>query len=496
MRSAKTSLLLLILLQVCDLSSQHYFEYSEKSQDIYQDIIDLKLVNARAGIIEMQESEPDNLAILHLENYLDFFQLFITEDYELFKELEKNKSKRLKLIDKHLEDNNPYKSFVKAEINLQWALSRSKFDQLFKASREVLTAYNLLKENTEAHPDFIYNRKSLSIIHSLIETITLPGLFKKIFGIDGSIEQGISEIQEVIKYSHENNFIFTSETDAIYTFILFFQKNEKTEAVDYILQSRLDPTTSLLSNFLVSKILQRSGHNDKALDMLQSRPMSDEYSKFYYLDYMEGLSLLYKLDTSSIERIKYYLDNFKGRHYIKEANQKLAWASLVFDDNVPMYKYYMSQVQKAGYKLIDDDKQAYIESQKRTIIDPLLLRARLLYDGGYYERAYTILTRNTYRYQGSGQYTLEYSYRLGRVCQALKNYPDAIKYLNNTINNGIEDSSYYACNSALQLGYIYEWLDDDKKALSYFNKCLKMKPKDYKTSLHQKAKTGKKRLEE
>ena len=135
--------------------------------------------------------------------------------------LKKNKSKRIDLLKEHLKDDDPYKRFVIAEIQLQWALARSKFNQLFRAGREVVNAYNLLEDNAKDFPDFIYNKKSLSIIHSLIETITIPGIFKKIFGIDGSIELGLQEIEEVIDYSHNHDFLFAEEADAIYAFILF-----------------------------------------------------------------------------------------------------------------------------------------------------------------------------------------------------------------------------------------------------------------------------------
>ncbi len=474
--------------------SQYYYEYSPQAKIIYDDIIDLKLADAKAGVIEMQESEPNNLSIVHLENYIDFFELFITEDYDLFEKLEKNKSTRLDILDDKLADSDPYKKFAQAEINLQWALARSKFDQLFKASREVLTAYNLLEENQEDHPEFIYNYKSLSIIHSLIETITLPGLFKKILGIRGSIEEGVSEIKKVIDYSYDTDFIFTAEADAIYTFILFYQLNDQEEGLDYILNSRLDPKESLLSNFLVSKILRRAGHNEMALKTLLDRPQGEAYADFYYLDYMEGLSLLYKIDTSSVSKINDYIENFGGRHYIKEAYQKLAWAALVFEEDIPAYKYYMSQVQEEGYDLLDDDKQALKESKRNEIPNPILLRARLLFDGGYHEKAHTLLTRNAYKYANNELLTLEFNYRLGRVCQALGNYPDAIKYFINTINNGTSQSSYYACNAALQLAYIYEDQGMEEAALSYYKKCLQIKPTEYKSSLHQKAKTGMNRM--
>jgi len=487
------SFLFLLLTQVG--ISQYYFGYTPQAHDIYDDIIDLKLASAKDRLKEMREVEPYNLSVLHLENYIDFFELFITEDYELFKKLESQKSQRLELLDEHLDDADPYKKFAQAEINLQWALARSKFDQLFRASREVLTAYNLLEENEKEHPDFIYNKKSLSIIHSLIETITLPGIFKKLFGIKGSIAEGLQEIETVITYTHTHDFIFTAEADAIYTFILFYQMNNKKDGLDYLLNSRLDPTQSLLSNFLIAKISRRAGNNELALETLLKRPTGPEYSEFFYLDYMEGLSLLYKIDTSSVTKIKAYIDHFDGRHYIKEAYQKLAWASLVFDENIPHYKYYMSQVKSQGYALLDDDKQALKESEKNNIPEPTLLKARLLFDGGYYQKAYTVLTKNAYKYINNDKLSLEFNYRLGRVSQALKNYPGAIVYFSNTIDSEVNTKSYFACNAALQLAIIYEDQKMYDEAISNYRRCLKMKPSEYKNSLHQKAKTGINRIE-
>lgn len=489
------SIFFFLTITLGDLSGQEfYFDYNTECRQIYEQIIDLKLNSARQGILEMSQNDAQNLARLHLENYIDFFDIFINEDYENFKKLEKNKDQRIKQLKEQLKESDPYRNFSIAEINLQWALARSKFDQLFKAGREVYSAYNLLKENSEKHPDFIYNKKSLSIIHSLIETITLPGLFKKIFGIDGSIELGISEIKDVIDYSNEKDFIFIEEADAIYAFILFYQKNDQKEALEFILQSRLNPNKSLLSNFLIVKLLQRSGYNEKALEILSLRPRGKEYDHFYYLDFLEGLCLLRQLDKKAIDKFRFYIENFKGRHYIKEAYQKLAWSELIFEEDLPAYKFFMSQVGSKGYALLDDDKQANKEFLSKAVPDPILLKARILYDGGYYEKAYRLLTKNAYLYHTKGHYTLEFNYRIGRICQALKNYPDAIIYFNNTVNNGYYEDGFYACNAALQLGKIYESLGNEKMANKHYKQCIKIIPTEYKNSLHQKAKTGLERL--
>ena len=276
----------------------------------------------------------------------------------------------------------------------------------------------------------------------------------------------------------------------------FYQCNKKREATEFIQASRLDPEKSLLSTFLISKFLQRSGQNEQALSYLENRPTGNEYSEFHYLTFMKGLCELRKLNPIAEEAFRKYLKEFKGKHYIKEAYQKLAWSRLVFDNDIPGYKTYMSKVKNEGTDLLDDDKQALKEATNKKIPSFVLLRARLLYDGGYYEKTYIELTRNAYEFNSSDGYDIEFSYRLGRVCQALKNYPDAIKYFSNTVHQGSDDESYYACNAALQLGQIYEYLEEYKLAQKHFKSCLKLKPKEYKSSLHQKAKTGIQRIKD
>jgi len=474
--------------------TQYYISYDDNCRTIYKDIIDLKLESAKEKLEVFSEANPYNLARLHLENYLDFFELFINEDIDRFKILEKRKQIRLDLIEKHISDEDPYKKFVQAEIKLQWAVTRSKFDQLFKAAREVLSAYNLLKENTKDHPSFIYNKKSLSIIHSLIETITIPGLFKKFFGIKGSIKLGIEEIKSVLEYSYNNDFIFNEEADAIYTFILFYQNNQKEKAWTFLNSSRLNPEESLLATFLYAKIAQRSGRNTEAIKILEYKAVGSQYAAFYYLDLLMGISQLRNLDPHCEEHIQFFIDNFKGQHFIKEAHQKMAWAKIIFGEDIAGYKYYMSELNNHGTTLVDDDKQAQKEHEQKTIPNPTLLKARMLYDGGYYEKAHRLLTIKAHNFIVNGIYNLEFNYRLGRTAQALKNYPEAIKYLSNTINNGIDREEYYACNAALQIARIYENQKNLEKAKKYYQLCLTINPNEYKNSLHQKAKTGLERI--
>jgi len=475
-------------------AQEYYVEYSPQSRSIYEDIIDLKLDSIPFKIDILKNTEPYNLASLHLENYLDFFTIFITEEKYEFEKRSKNKDIRISIIEDNLDDSNPYKRFMLAEINLQWALTRSKFNQLFKSSREVYKAYNLLTNNQELFPDFVYNKKSLSVLHSLVETITIANVFKSILGLEGSIELAKEEIEEVIRFGQNNPFMFAEEADAIKALILFYQANERESAWSFLKESSLDVKQSLLSVFLISKFAQRMGLNEMAITVLRDRPMHSSYSDFHYLDYQMGLSLLRKLDPNCKIYLLQFVDNFKGKHFVKEAYQKLAWASLVFEENFEQYKFYMKKVQSEGDDLVDDDKQALQESKSSKVPNILLLKSRLLFDGGYYKEALNLMTDHKHLFSDKKQFQAEYNYRKGRILQNLSQFDEARKYFDFLIKFHSKDKEFYACSAALQMGIIEEKLDNENIAEVYYKTCLKIKPKTYRRSLHQKAKSGLERI--
>jgi len=474
---------------------QGYFKETQAIRDAYTDIVHLKLDSAKDQVAVIKKDDPNNLLILHLENYIDFFTVFLNEEKEEFKRLEKNKKLRLRKIEKEGDRSSPYYLFVQAEINLQWALVRAKFDQVFKAASESYNAYKLLTSNQKRFPDFIANKKSLSAIHVLVESI--PGLVRKLFNIKGSIALGTKEIEEVIDYSEQNDFLYRDEAIAIYSYILYHQNNEKEKAWNYLVESELDPVANPLACFLMSTMAMKQGENDYAIELLANRPLGDEFAKFYYLEFMLGKAKLNRLDPESNIHFKNFINKFKGQHYIKEAYQKLAWYELVVNNNnVPRYKLYMRQAQKEGEELIDGDKQAQKEAKRKSIPHPVLLKARLQFDGGYLQSAYRILIENAHIFSSQNQHEIEYYYRLGRVTQALGNSFDAINYYNMVIQKGEKSDLYYPCNSSLQIALIFEGQKNKRQAIRYFERCLDMQPSDYKNSLHQKAKSGLERVKQ
>ncbi len=482
-----------LLLSSLLLSAQYRFEITPDIEEAYGYAMSLRKAEALEKITFIKASDPNNLMVLHVENYLDFFEIFINEDEDQFDKLEQNKDKRLKLIE-NTKVESPYNRFVRAEITLQWALARMKFNQRFNAAREIYSAYNLLEQNVAIYPEFLLNKKSLSILHALAES--LPGYVRKIFGVDGSIQQGTAEINSLTKLGRDEASVFYDEISTIYAYILSFQNNKKQTAWTFVKDRGMDVENNPLACFVLANMAQKNGLNDEAIETLSNRPQGRKYENFYYLDFLLGKSKLYRLEQGADEHIKVFIKNFKGEHFIKEAYQKLAWYELVMNNNFVAYKKYMEHCVDRGNDLVDEDKQAQREAKSNDVPHPDLLKARLLYDGGYYQRAYTLLITKSYLFQKGSTESIEYNYRMARISQALNNLRDAIQSYGYVMNIGNKSKSYYACNSALQIGLIYESQKDYKKAKQYLKKCLKMDPDEYKNGLHQKAKSALERIDE
>ena len=143
---------------------------------------------------------------------------------------------------------------------------------------------------------------------------------------------------------------------------------------------------------------------------------------------------------------------------------------------------------------VGGDKNAQKEAVSGLAPDWFLLRARLYFDGGYYQKAYEVLKQKKEADFSQFIHKLEFYYRMGRTLQMLKNTNEAIKYYDLTIKTGKNSKYYFACNAALQMGLIYEQYGQAAKAREFFNFCLQLQPDDHADGLHAKAKAGLARL--
>jgi len=479
--------------------SQYFFNLN--CQQAYHSIQSLRFSEAKLRLQSEKQSNPTNLIPLYLENYIDFLTLFIGEDRSVYELLKSSKSKRISLLEKGNKDS-PFYLFCLGEVHLQWAFARLKFGDLTTAALEIRKAHQLFSENEARFSTFLPNKIGLGVVHVMAGMV--PDNYRwiaNLIGVDGSLERGLDEISQVVGYQGKDDIVGLYKPEAIFylaTIAANLQKDKRSAlSIIQLIQSQdgdLSLTASPLMIFGRASILMKNGFNDEALSVLQQKEGNDQQYPFCYLDYLEGLCRMNRLDMSAASCFQRYLHNFRGLNYIKAAYQKLGWIALLQGDSVK-YMENMLMVRQMGSSIVDEDKQALKEAHSAVLPDMILLRSRLLFDGGYYDRALKELLDNSVQsHLKSHKDLIEYSYRLGRIYHEQGNTRQALENYRQTIQRGKNDPYYYAAASAFQMGLIYENNGMTGKADSAYRLCLSIKTPEYKTSLGQKAKAGLNRL--
>jgi tetratricopeptide (TPR) repeat protein len=101
-----------------------------------------------------------------------------------------------------------------------------------------------------------------------------------------------------------------------------------------------------------------------------------------------------------------------------------------------------------------------------------LLKARLLFDGGYYMAADSVINSIPESSMLTLPYRLEYHYRVGRIYQMLGREAPAIASLQMAAMAGAGQPYTFSTRAALQLALIFEEQGDSHQALEWYRKCL------------------------
>lgn len=492
MKSLIATIFIAITLQV---NCQVDFILNTRCNNAYQQILSLKFDEARENLSAERIENPQNIYVDYLENYIDFLSVFISGDETLFKTLEKNKSKRIDRVSK-LTPTSPYRNFILGNINLQWAFARLKFDEYFTAAFEFKKAYRLLTENQKNFPYFLPNNITLGVLHIIIDLT--PNKFDwllSLINMEGSIELGKAELNLVLLESMKNEEYAYLKNEALF-YLGYIELNifpDEKKLNSFLSQIEHEKTDNLMLSYLTIKILMRKGNNDKVLEKFDQLPDLNYYYPFYVLQYLEAESHLRKLETKRAkEHYLLFIEKFNGQNFIKDAYRKLAWIALLDDDTLH-YQYLMIQLQYVGQNKFGQDVDAENEAKTGQIPNASFVMSRLFFDGGYYEKSDSII--NTLN--GSSltkEELIELKCRKAIIAHQLHNYQIAKVYYKQTIDLGKDSPSYFAGNSALMLGEIYESNSNFEQAGYYYKLCLDLDFKEYKSGIHIKAKAGLKRV--
>lgn len=460
----------------------------------YSDIFSLRFNQANKLIEEELKLNPSNEAVLFLKSKILFVSAFISEseaDFDLLKQTMDNDL----IILENSKHKNPFNRLARAEMLMQTAVIKIKFREFFTAALEIRSAFKLLEENTKQFPHFKPNLKGIGILHALIGAV--PDNYQwvvRLIGLHGTIKQGTAELNQLYSAIQLETELSWLKEETL--FLMIYTNHHLLK--DYVLTNSLISTVDLkdagpLLCFVVSNYYNTTGQSQKTLALLENLKLNSSYYPLPYLGFMHGSALLYNLDTNARQYFIAYLLEFKGQNFIKSAYQKLAWVSFLNGDTTSYFSY-LKQAKITGNDLLDEDKQALKEALDNEIPNLYLLKARLLFDGGYYQKAMHELSGKKVHQFPRLKDQLELTYRMGRIFDKSGQKEKAKSYYETTYTNGRFQTWYYAANSALHLGILFEEAGDTVSAEIYYKKCLALRNHEYQNSIDQKAKSGLNRL--
>ncbi len=479
----------LLLVSFC-VNSQKVFDFNSTCIQSYQEITKLKIKSGKQLAERAKQQNQENLIPLLLESNADFYILILNEnpaDYKLLYPIFQIRLNQLQEGPK----SSPFYLYSQAIIRIQRAAISVKFGNLWDAGWEFRKAYLLLKENKKLFSSFTPNDFMYGLLESLIATV--PKGYKwiaNLLGMKGSLHDGMQKVRNFTNSNDQWAKLFFNESSIIYPYLLFIIENKNEEALNFILQKKLDLINNHMHAFMASNLALKNKDVEYSKSIIQNRNLSDEYLKLSLWDFEMGYAQLYHLDyTSARNYFELFTQNFKGNFYVKDVYQKISWCYYL-QGNMKQAEYARKQVLKRGSTESDADKKALKDAKANFWPNQLLLKARLLSDGGFHVEAFKLLAGKSEQNFDKEEEKLEFAYRSARIYDDLGKKDDAIHNYLITIRIGINRKEYFAARAALQIAQIYEERGEKNLAIDYYQKCLEMEDHEYKDSLDQRAKSG------
>lgn len=465
---------------------QKHYDFNSNCRQAYQSIIELRLDEGSRLLEAEKKRDGNNLIPFFLDNYIDFFQLFFNEDAAQYAAWKGRRDRRLELLSEG-PASSPFNLYTRSVIHFQWAAAQIKFGDNWDAAWDFRRSFIQSRDCLGGFPDFL----PATMLTGTMEVVagTIPDGYKwlsSLLGIKGTVSGGMQRLEHFLSSDDVFGRIFRDEALFYYLYLEFYIENKHTEVFDYIRQHRLDVRNNHLFAYLYANLCLNDQRSALTQQIIRAMNTAPGYMDMPVWDMELGYACLNHLETDAVTYLERFLHRFKGRFYVKDVLQKISWYYYLKGDMVRADSC-RRLVLLRGSAEADADKQALKEARSGRWPNRVLLRARLLSDGGYFGEALQGLSGSAF---SDPVDRCEYTYRLGRIYDGLGKDDEAIGAYVNTIRAGGMLREYYAARAALQAGYIYERRGDKARAIAYFQRCIDMKDHDYKNSLDQRAKAG------
>lgn len=458
-------------------AQEWYFD--GKTQEAYDLVLNLQPAEAHALI-----PEPKTIQEHYVMSLAEALELLLTEDAEHYTEYEDRFEKRLERKTKLTSAED---LFLQAEIGLHWAFVHLKFGHEFDAALNLRQAYLTTQEIKKRFPEFTAVHKTSGLLDVIIGSV--PEKYNWVLGLlnmEGSVDEGLTELESIRRSDHT----LAIEADMLYALVQGFILQHPEVGLETINAQLKERPTNRLALFLGASLAIKSSRSEEALDMLNSLEQQPQGLTIRYADYLKGEIYLHKGEyLNSISSYRWFLNQYKGQNYIKDAHYKIGLCYWL-NGNTSDAQVQFKQARNVGKESSEADRYAARSITESELPHIKLTRMRYFTDGGYYEEARKLVQVITPADLPTKRDKVEFAYRKARLFHKTNDAVNAKQFYRQSIELNGEESWYFAPNACLQLGYIAVAEKDKATAKAYFKKALEYKKHEYKNSIDSKAKSA------
>jgi hypothetical protein len=490
----KRLLIFSALISIFHLRANANFDYNDNCTAAYKAILSLRMNEAKQLLQKERQRNAQNGVIILLDNYLDYFSLLSSENKAEYEKLKGAGGTRISLLEKN-DNKSPYYLYSQAEIYLQWSLLKARFGDYVSSAYDAKKAEGLLKENSKKFPGFLPDQINSALVNIIFGSVpaNLKGI-TRFLGMHGEVQAGIKQLEDLQAKLPKTKFDFLND-EVVFLICtvdvnILHDVNSYDKLTGYLASME---SASLLKVYLQGYVAVKTAHNDEAIVFLENAPKSNQYIDVPAISYLLGNAKLNRMDTDAPVFLTRFIEGNRGINLVKDAYLKLGYFYLVTGDN-KKYEYYVKLVKTRGSAIDEKDKQALREAND-VKPDADLLKARFYFDGGYYSKALSQISNRNINSFKVLRDRIEFYYRTGRIYDKTGKAYEAVINYRKAISLGKNTTYYFAANSALRAGNIFEQLKDFDKAANYYNQALEMKGHEYQGSIDNDAKEGLKRID-
>jgi tetratricopeptide (TPR) repeat protein len=464
------------------------WQFDSELFKIYNQVINLQTDQAQAQLIKM-EKHTNELHRLYVLSLCETIDVLISEDEQKFSRIESNFKERFKYIEGLKE--SPETLFLEAELNLQRGFNFINLGQELNAVWAIRAAYNTTQECLKKYPDFIPIRKTSGVIQVMVGSVPDKfSWFMSLLGMKGSVQLGQKQLEEL---RQSKSSLSIEATILYYTIkgLINQQLDESSKGLKECLKQ--DPNNRLIL-FLAANLLIKNGQSEEALQVIHTLDKNNQGLPVHFTDYIRGDIHLQRGEyTQSIQAFHKFIFNYKSQTFKKDAYFKIALAYHL-QGKPELAKASFEKAKNTGREVADPDKYAAAQLRENQFPNAKILKVRLSTDGGYYKEAKEEIHLITPADLVTLKDQTEFYYRKARLAHRMNELPAARLFYEQTIDMAEGNTWYFAPNSALQLGYIYQNNRDYAQARKYFELALGYKKHEYKESIDSKARAALERL--